>query len=68
MQVHCAENRAISVERPIKDYNELRPHASLGYLTPENIHRGREIRALKWYLYKKVRYAGRPEPKSPIFR
>lgn len=46
----------MAVEQAIKAYNELRPHASLGYLTPENAHRDREIRALKWYPYKKVRY------------
>jgi hypothetical protein len=34
----------------------VRPHASLGYQTPNQAHRKRGHHLLKWYPYKKVRY------------
>ncbi|WP_409013065.1 hypothetical protein [Dyadobacter sp. SG02] len=37
-------------------YNNLRPHASIGYLTPNQAHRRSGPLPLKWYPYKKVRF------------
>jgi putative transposase len=45
-----------SVSEAIKAYNSVRPHASLGYQTPNQAHRQRGHRKLKWYPYKKVRF------------
>ena len=45
-----------TVERAIAAYNSVRPHASLGYKTPNQAHQSRGHQSLKWYPYKKVRY------------
>ena len=45
-----------AVGHAIQAYNTLRPHASLGYQTPNQAHRQKGYRKLKWYPYKKVRY------------
>lgn len=45
-----------SIERAIHAYNNLRPHASIGYLTPNQAHRRSGPLPLKWYPYKKVRF------------
>lgn len=46
----------VAVAKAIQAYNGLRPHASLGYLTPDQAHKKRGGFELKWYPYKKVRY------------
>lgn len=45
-----------AVEQAIRAYNSLRPHASLGYKTPDLAHQGKGYQPLKWYPYKKVRF------------
>lgn len=45
-----------AVEQAIRAYNSVRPHASLGYKTPDQAHQGKGYQPLKWYPYKKVRY------------
>ncbi len=47
---------ALAIEQAIVAYNSVRPHASLGYKTPNQAHRGEGHPLLKWYPYKKVRY------------
>lgn len=45
-----------AVEQAIRAYNSVRPHASLGYKTPDQAHQQQGHHSLKWYPYKKVRY------------
>ncbi|WP_461056306.1 IS3 family transposase [Spirosoma arcticum] len=45
-----------AIEQAIDAYNSVRPHASLGYKTPNQAHQGQGHQSLKWYPYKKVRY------------
>jgi hypothetical protein len=45
-----------TIEAAIDAYNKLRPHASLGYQTPNQAHRQGGHQKLRWYPYKKVRY------------
>ena len=45
-----------AVEQAICAYNSVRPHASLGYKTPNQAHQSRGHQSLKWYPYKKVRF------------
>jgi len=45
-----------AVEQAIGAYNAVRPHASLGYQTPDQAHKSQGYQPLKWYPYKKVRY------------
>ena len=45
-----------AIEQAISAYNSLRPHASLGYKTPDQAHQGQGYQSLKWYPYKKVRF------------
>jgi transposase InsO family protein len=45
-----------AVERAITAYNTVRPHASLNYLTPHQMHQRKRKPKLRWYPYKKVRY------------
>ncbi|QHW01093.1 IS3 family transposase [Spirosoma endbachense] len=45
-----------AVEQAIGAYNSVRPHASLGYQTPNQAHQGQGYPPLKWYPYKKVRF------------
>ena len=45
-----------AIEQAIQAYNSVRPHASLGYKTPNQAHRNKGHQLLKWYPYKKVRY------------
>ncbi|WP_229206253.1 integrase core domain-containing protein [Dyadobacter fermentans] len=45
-----------SIERAILAYNNLRPHASIGYLTPNQAHRHSRPLPPKWYPYKKLRF------------
>ena len=47
---------ATAIEQAIGAYNSVRPHASLGYQTPDQAHQSQGYRPLKWYPYKKVRY------------
>ncbi|ADB36193.1 IS3 family transposase [Spirosoma linguale] len=44
------------IERAIMAYNTVRPHASLNYLTPHQMHQRKRKVKLRWYPYKKVRY------------
>ena len=50
------ERAMAAVAQAIQAYNSLRPHASLGYMTPDQAHKKRGRFELKWYPYKKVRY------------
>lgn len=45
-----------AISQAISAYNSVRPHASLGYQTPNQAHRKQGHHSLKWYPYKKVRY------------
>lgn len=45
-----------AVEQAVNAYNSIRPHASLGYQTPNQAHHQQGYQPLKWYPYKKVRY------------
>ncbi|WP_375471109.1 IS3 family transposase [uncultured Nostoc sp.] len=45
-----------AIEQAIGAYNSVRPHASLGYKTPNQAHQGQGHQSLKWYPYKKVRF------------
>ena len=45
-----------AVARAINAYNTVRPHASLNYLTPQQMHQRKRKPKLRWYPYKKVRY------------
>jgi putative transposase len=50
-----------AVSRAINAYNTVRPHASLNYLTPHQMHQRKRKPKLRrapvrWYPYKKVRY------------
>ena len=45
-----------AVAQAILAYNSVRPHASLGYKTPDQAHQGTGYQPLKWYPYKKIRY------------
>lgn len=45
-----------AVEKAIYHYNATRPHASLGYLTPNQAHFRSGPLPLKWYPYKKIRF------------
>ncbi|TDE07421.1 IS3 family transposase [Dyadobacter psychrotolerans] len=45
-----------AVEKAINNYNAMRPHASLGYLTPHQAHYRTGPLPLKWYPYKKIRF------------
>ena len=45
-----------AVERAINAYNTVRPHASLNYMTPQQMHQRKRKPKLRWYPYKKVRY------------
>ena len=47
---------ATAIEQAIGAYNSVRPHASLGYQTPDQAHQGQGHQLLKWYPYKKVRF------------
>jgi putative transposase len=52
---------AEAVSRAINAYNTVRPHASLNYLTPSQMHQRKRKPKLRrapvrWYPYKKVRY------------
>lgn len=61
----------VAVDHAIQAYNNVRPHASLGYQTPDQAHRQKGHRRLKWYPYKKVRYGNvqyraDSQPYSPL--
>ena len=57
-----------AVEQAIQAYNGLRPHASLGYRTPEQVHRQGGCSKLKWYPYKRVRYGNvQYQPDKPFY-
>ncbi|WP_374757896.1 hypothetical protein [Dyadobacter sandarakinus] len=43
-------------------YNSVRPHASLGYLTPNQAHFRSGLLALNWYPYKKTVFATSTTP------
>ncbi|MBD2703420.1 IS3 family transposase [Spirosoma sp. BT702] len=45
-----------AIEQAIGAYNSVRPHASLGYKTPNQAHQDQGHQPLKWYPYKKVRF------------
>ena len=45
-----------AIKQAISAYNSVRPHASLGYKTPNQAHQGQGHQPLKWYPYKKVRF------------
>jgi len=45
-----------AIEKAINTYNAMRPHASLGYLTPKQAHHRNSPLPLKWYPYKKIRF------------
>lgn len=45
-----------AIAHAISTYNAYRPHASLGYLTPQQAHLRTGFFPLKWYPYKKIRY------------
>jgi putative transposase len=45
-----------AVEKAINNYNAMRPHVSLGYLTPHHAHYRTGPLPLKWYPYKKIRF------------
>jgi transposase InsO family protein len=45
-----------AIEQAIGAYNSVRPHASLGYKTPDQAHQAQGHQSLKWYPYKKVRF------------
>lgn len=45
-----------SIAKAIYAYNSFRPHASVGYLTPNQAHHRSGPLSLKWYPYKKVRF------------
>ncbi|GLU55237.1 transposase [Dyadobacter frigoris] len=45
-----------AIEKAINTYNAIRPHASLGYLTPNQAHHRNGPLPLKWYPYKKIRF------------
>ncbi|WP_026632794.1 integrase core domain-containing protein, partial [Dyadobacter alkalitolerans] len=45
-----------AIEKAINTYNAMRPHASLGYLTPHQAHHRSGPLPLKWYPYKKIRF------------
>jgi putative transposase len=45
-----------AVEKAINNYNAMRSHASLGYLTPHQAHYRTGLLPLKWYPYKKIRF------------
>lgn len=45
-----------AIEQAISAYNSVRPHASLGYKTPNQAHQKQGYQPLKWYPYKKVRF------------
>lgn len=46
----------VAIEQAIVAYNSVRPHASLGYKTPNQAHQKQGHQPLKWYPYKKVRF------------
>ena len=50
------ERAKAGVERAIKAYNSLRPHASLDYKTPNEVHKQTGYQRIRWYPYKKVRH------------
>ena len=57
-----------AVLQAIQAYNGMRPHASLGYQTPNQAHHQRGHRILKWYPYKRVRYGNvQYQPAKPIY-
>lgn len=45
-----------AVDRAINAYDTVRPHASLNYLTPHQMHQRKRKPKLRWYPYKKVKY------------
>ena len=45
-----------AVEQAICGYNSVRPHASLGYKTPNEVYQNQGHQSLKWYPYKKVQF------------
>ncbi|MFD2935480.1 IS3 family transposase [Spirosoma flavum] len=47
---------AEAIEKAINAYNTVRPHASINYLTPHQMHQRKRKPRLRWYPYKKVRY------------
>ena len=52
----CFSTAEEAVERAINAYNTVRPHASLNYLTPHQMHQRKRKSKLRGYPYKKVRY------------
>lgn len=44
----------IAVKKAIINYNRLRPHASVGYLTPKQTHLKTVTLPRKWYRTKKI--------------
>ena len=42
------ENAQAAVENAIKTYNQLRPHASCNYLTPDQAHQQQGLLKSKW--------------------
>jgi len=51
-----------AIEKAINTYNTMRPHASLGYLTPQQAHYKNGPLPLKWYPYKKIRFGNVQSP------
>ena len=47
-----------AVDKAIKTYNELRPHASCNYLTPEQAHQQQGVLPSRWKTKKEVAHAG----------
>lgn len=45
-----------TIKQAVNAYNLVRPHASLGYQTPNKAYQGKGYQPLKWHPYKKVRF------------
>jgi len=51
---HCFEQAQTTVNEAINTYNQLRPHASCNYLTPEKAHLQQGVMTSKWRYRKEV--------------